>query len=559
MATPKCWTAATFAALTLAGTPLRAAELDITGSWQINTDCGDGVVTTNPGTFSEDVPTGAVAGGFTTSTSCGTIFLGGGLRVIASCEYDVRPGLVSGTSYAQPANPLELSVAVRRFATPFDFFSCAGASPAATIITPYRTTGTITATDGAGRATRIEGTTAVQGVTFRDPAEQVCLDLPTFANACTFVMLRNAVETGTAQTVEPLDGVTITFDTVAQPGTVDVTLLDSAGGELPASFQLLATPLFYEVRTDAVVTGDRVVCFPYPDADDDGVVDGTSVCETPSSACGAILQVLHEEGGSFVDRTDSVDAVGNRICARVQSFSPFVLGGGPICGNGVVEALEECDAGAGNGASGGCCSATCAFRPAGTACAADGTLCTTDACDGAGQCAHLAEPDNGCKDVIAAKKSKLVMKRLAPAGGAVRWSWSKGDSTTLAELGDPTVATPYELCVYETLGPPTLALALPVPAGSLCGTAPCWRPAAAGFGYKDRGGTAGGVTSLKLRSGNTGLVKLLLKAKGPNVPSLPLPAALPLRAELRSTNACWGATYAGATRNDGEGFVAVGD
>jgi cysteine-rich repeat protein len=55
-----------------------------------------------------------------------------------------------------------------------------------------------------------------------------------------------------------------------------------------------------------------------------------------------------------------------------------------VCGNGVLEAPEQCDDG--NLESGDCCSATCEFEAADSPCD-DRNLCTTrDACDGAGAC-----------------------------------------------------------------------------------------------------------------------------------------------------------------------------
>src|SRR5206468_365292 len=97
------------------------------------------------------------------------------------------------------------------------------------------------------------------------------------------------------------------------------------------------------------------------------------------------------------------------------------------CGNGTVDAGENCDQGASNGTAGSCCSASCRFetsskvcravavgndcdlaesctgssatcpvdagKPAGTACTDDGNVCTTDVCNGtagAPACIHPA-------------------------------------------------------------------------------------------------------------------------------------------------------------------------
>jgi hypothetical protein len=53
----------------------------------------------------------------------------------------------------------------------------------------------------------------------------------------------------------------------------------------------------------------------------------------------------------------------------------------PVCGDGVAEQPEDCDAGAANGTPGSCCSASCTLVAAGTACRA-----ATDVCDAAESC-----------------------------------------------------------------------------------------------------------------------------------------------------------------------------
>lgn len=98
----------------------------------------------------------------------------------------------------------------------------------------------------------------------------------------------------------------------------------------------------------------------------------------------------------------------------------------PVCGNGVVEAPEECDDGGelsgdgcdencrlecgnrrpdpgeecddGNRLDGDCCSATCTFEPAGSTCWSDGKPCTLDQCDGTGSCQHIDNDGAPCDD-----------------------------------------------------------------------------------------------------------------------------------------------------------------
>jgi spore coat protein A len=71
-----------------------------------------------------------------------------------------------------------------------------------------------------------------------------------------------------------------------------------------------------------------------------------------------------------------------------------------FCGNGVLGPTEECDDG--NTAPGDCCSATCTWEPAGSACTPDANTCTRDVCDGAGVCTYPIESDGtSCDDGVA--------------------------------------------------------------------------------------------------------------------------------------------------------------
>jgi hypothetical protein len=60
----------------------------------------------------------------------------------------------------------------------------------------------------------------------------------------------------------------------------------------------------------------------------------------------------------------------------------------PICGNGVAETKEQCDAGAANGTPGSCCTTGCGFRGAGAECRAAADVCdVAEACSGSsGSC-----------------------------------------------------------------------------------------------------------------------------------------------------------------------------
>jgi cysteine-rich repeat protein len=57
---------------------------------------------------------------------------------------------------------------------------------------------------------------------------------------------------------------------------------------------------------------------------------------------------------------------------------------GGTCGNGVIDAPEQCDDG--NTGALDCCTPGCALVPSGGTCEFDGNVCTSDTCDGAGTC-----------------------------------------------------------------------------------------------------------------------------------------------------------------------------
>ena len=103
------------------------------------------------------------------------------------------------------------------------------------------------------------------------------------------------------------------------------------------------------------------------------------LCETP----GSVTIVGTGDGDVFS---------GTAVCDTI--VSPVT---GTKCGNGVVDAAEDCEDG--NTAAGDCCSPACLFDPPGTACTADLDSCTLDQCDGAGQCQHpSAPPGTTCTD-----------------------------------------------------------------------------------------------------------------------------------------------------------------
>ena len=229
----------------------------------------------------------------------------------------------------------------------------------------------------------------------------------------------------------------------------------------------------------------------------------------------------------------------------------------PRCGNGVLEAGEECDDG--NTIDGDCCSQVCRFEPSGGPCTDDGDRCTTDRCDGSGTCEHAScggcltcdlrvgcveKPAQGC--ALAMPRSASLRLTNFPADGKDRlvWHWKAQAPVPKADFGDPLHATDYRLCVYDD--GPALRLQAAAPAGGVCAGARCWTKTPAGFDYEDTALTPDGLLSVRLNGAPVPAKSTITVAgKGPRlgVPSLSLRTPLTVQLRKSDGNACWQARY----------------
>jgi hypothetical protein len=252
-----------------------------------------------------------------------------------------------------------------------------------------------------------------------------------------------------------------------------------------------------------------------------------------------------------------------------------------LCGNSVIDTgpsyAEDCDDGANNGQPGSCCNADCTFATTGSPCD-DGNACTTgdgcmaggcvggtaitcplcQTCDGGSGC--IVAPRPSCKLTTAPLQSKFQIKDKTPdTGDQVVFKWNKGAATSVSDFGAPTTTDDYALCVFN----PGLVLQLDAPAGGVCGTSQCWKTLSIkGFAYKDSQRTPNGVDKVSLKAGLAGKAKVQLKGKGPNLPTLPLPLALPATVQLQSENGqCWEGVFTSANQqiNDALQFKGKGN
>lgn len=352
--------------------------------------------------------------------------------------------------------------------------------------------------------------------------------------------------------------VAITFSQVSSGGTVTVSATANAAGEVPANFATSFNGFhaaFLDISTTASVVPPIEVCTSYPDADDDGIVDGTSP-GVPESA----LSFLHGEGDPkvFVDRTSSRDPVNNLICAQVDSLSPFVV---VVRTNALCEAegdpCDDGDACTENDA----CNASLECVGGGSVTCDDGSICTADICVAPLGCTHPPALAGGCTTGNG-KGLLLIRDHSTDSMDQVLFKWLKG-SSPIADFGAPLASTDYTLCVSDANKMLVRSLA---PAATSCGSKPCWKltgPMAAPNGvlYNDPARASQGTRLVKGRADVAGRAQILYKAQGAGIPAIGLGAiSYPVTVQVRTSDAgCWEQqfTQGDTKKNDAALFKAV--
>jgi hypothetical protein len=205
----------------------------------------------------------------------------------------------------------------------------------------------------------------------------------------------------------------------------------------------------------------------------------------------------------------------------------------------------------------------------GDACVAGTCIPSTPTCGACKRCSAgglgcIADVRTDCEQAAGSRSSLLGRNlELTSAGPPqLTWKWKGGDGVALADLGDPTASTDYQLCVFEDADTsPAVLFGAGAPAAS-CGVEPCWKALSTrGFQWKNRTGAGDGLTSVVVKTGAAGKAAVVLKGKGDALRDRPLgvpvpPFGLPLRVQLRADGgACFEARIdaAGTSRNgDGQ-------
>jgi hypothetical protein len=156
------------------------------------------------------------------------------------------------------------------------------------------------------------------------------------------------------------------------------------------------------------------------------------------------------------------------------------------------------------------------------------------------------------KSVLGIKDNVLATK------DALKWKWSNGAATTLAELGDPTTTDGYFLCIYDA---GVRVSSTEMAPGGTCGGKPCWKASATAFKYKNAALVPDGKLAATLKAGVAEKAAIKVVGKGTGVDT-PDPSAFvgPVRVQLQRADdaICFEALYKKPFKKNVNGvFTAV--
>jgi probable HAF family extracellular repeat protein/cysteine-rich repeat protein len=200
----------------------------------------------------------------------------------------------------------------------------------------------------------------------------------------------------------------------------------------------------------------------------------------------------------------------------------------PVCGDRIKDPTEDCDDG--NSIDGDCCANDCSY------------------------------PGPAMTCLAGVKTSLGIKNQLADSKDAIKWKWA-GAAFGQADLGDPTNATVYTLCISDsTGGVDRLVATLRI------NPTPIWENHDPdGFRYAYDNDLVSGVYKVQLKTGDAAKAKIQISARGGAVP-MPLPISeselfdqdTRVTAQLfnDTTATCWSSEFSIATKNKASGFKA---
>jgi len=168
-------------------------------------------------------------------------------------------------------------------------------------------------------------------------------------------------------------------------------------------------------------------------------------------------------------------------------------------------------------------------------------------------------PLAGCRKPRGSGKSMLLVRNSpVDAKDRLLWRWAKGAATRREEFGDPLGTTAFSLCAYDDSG---LKLVLTVPPAGTCAGSACWRRTRRGFAYNDKERIADRELALRLRAGEEGGAKIILKGEGGGfgLPALPLDPPVTVQLVRSDDGPCWDARFQAAFKSTSRRFRGISD
>ncbi len=295
---------------------------------------------------------------------------------------------------------------------------------------------------------------------------------------------------------------------------------------------------------------------------DDGLYcNGTDVCD--SGACdhsGSPCGMLGECADACNETADTCDAepAGTACTADGNVCTDDECDGAGSCGVNNTDPCDDADVcTVGDACSGGTC------IPGGSALDCDdANLCTSDSCDPIDGCVHAEEPVDAGSCLLPLLSKLQIVDSADDTKDKLQWQFGKGEAFAQTLVGEPTMDTTYALCVYDaTATVPSLVASIHVPASSTL-----WRDVdPKGAIYLDKEATVGGTRKLQIKTGDSGKTKVKFQAGGASL-VLPGPAgatyfnqAPAVVAQLvNDVGACWTTEFAPASTilNDTDAFKA---
>ncbi len=151
-----------------------------------------------------------------------------------------------------------------------------------------------------------------------------------------------------------------------------------------------------------------------------------------------------------------------------------------------------------------------------------------------------------------------VKKQKNPARDRMLFRLAKVEATDLAVLGDPVNTTMYSVCIYDESGDtPGLIAEFNVPPGGQCfnrkrtKSRPCWKKAGKKFKYRDPLRENDGMLAMRVKAGGPGRGKVVVVARGENIPEFPMPLNVDSKVIVQVINNatpepnlnCWAAEF----------------